>query len=169
MMWLPTVERKLLAFYAMYDSEFRDSEIDHSFAEIRPVLHMKFRDIKEYTNGLADRKKRTNCESETDDAPETNMSSSERKYMKWLRDLGAIESANTRLHERNLIQYIERGQHCYGITLKLSGWDLGNQYNCWFTRSGLRFREHKDHWIWIVISFLSGILGGALVNWVSQR
>jgi hypothetical protein len=55
-----------------------------------------------------------------------------------------------------------------GIILKLEGYDLGRKYSSWWTRSGLCFAEYKNHWIWIIISFLGGVLGALLINWLSK-
>lgn len=80
-----------------------------------------------------------------------------------------IKKANQRLEERGLIKL--RRNHpgtMMGITLKIEGYDLGRKYSSWWTRSGLWFEEYKHHWIWIIVSFLVGIIGGLLINWLSK-
>lgn len=54
------------------------------------------------------------------------------------------------------------------LEFTLKGLDLANKYNCWFTRSGLWFAECKDHWLWLILGFIGGILGALLVNWLSN-
>ena len=56
-----------------------------------------------------------------------------------------------------------------GITLYQQGHDLGKKYNSsWLVWSGLWFAEYKDHWFWLILGFLGGIIGAVLVNWLSK-
>jgi hypothetical protein len=82
-----------------------------------------------------------------------------------------IIAVNTVLRERGLIE--SRGNTDYTsaptqVSLTISGYDLGRKYNSWCTRSGLWFAEYKDHWFWLVLSFLGGIIGALVVNWLSN-
>jgi len=54
------------------------------------------------------------------------------------------------------------------VRLTPEGMRLGSKYNSWFSSSGLWFAEYKDHWLWYVLSFLGGITGALLVNWLSR-
>jgi hypothetical protein len=72
------------------------------------------------------------------------------------------------LHERALIEYHERGTGQYEVRILLAGWDLGDKYMSWWSRGGLWFREYKDHWVWLIVSFLGGVLGTLLVQWLSD-
>jgi len=54
------------------------------------------------------------------------------------------------------------------VELTLRGWDLGRKYNHWFTRTGLWFAEYKQHWIWIIVAFLGGIVGTLIVQWLKN-
>ncbi len=54
------------------------------------------------------------------------------------------------------------------MQLSLEGNDLGRKYSSWWTRSGLWFTEYGNHWIWIIVSFLGGVIGGLLINWLSK-
>jgi len=52
------------------------------------------------------------------------------------------------------------------ITLTIKGYDLGRKYSSWWAKSGLWFAEYKDHWFWLILSFLGGIIGALIVNWI---
>ena len=84
--------------------------------------------------------------------------------LKWLHEKEAVEVANRRLQDRHLVNVHEDGTGIYGVTMMLEGRDLGRKYNSWFDRSGLWFREYKDHWVWLIVSFLGGVLGALLVQ-----
>lgn len=80
-----------------------------------------------------------------------------------------LKISNDGLEKREFIK-IQKHQHCdgvVGIGLTIKGCDLGRKYSSWWTRSGLLFTEYKNHWIWIIISFLGGIIGALLINWLS--
>lgn len=81
-----------------------------------------------------------------------------------------LEIVNAGLKKRNLIniQEHESCQDVAGISLTIEGQDLGGKYNSWWIRSGLWFAEYKHHWIWLIVSFLGGIIGGLLINWLSK-
>lgn len=72
----------------------------------------------------------------------------------------------------NLKNFLSSEENMIGQTiilkLTLNGVDLANKYDNWFTRTGLWFAEYKDHWLWLILSFLGGILGALLVNWLSK-
>ena len=57
---------------------------------------------------------------------------------------------------------------CNDITLRLTleGYDLASKYDCWFSRTGLWFAEYKDHWIWLILGFLGGIIGALILEWL---
>jgi len=55
-----------------------------------------------------------------------------------------------------------------GVSLTLEGYDLARRYQGWFGRTGLWFREYKHHWIWLLVSFLGGVLGALVVEWLSR-
>jgi len=54
------------------------------------------------------------------------------------------------------------------LSLTIQGYDLGRQYNSRWIKTGLWFAEYKHHWIWLIVSFLGGIIGALLVNWLSR-
>lgn len=70
----------------------------------------------------------------------------------------------------NFLASSEDDIECDNITLRLTleGYDLGRKYSSWWTCSGLWFEEYKNHWIWIIVSFLGGVIGGLLINLLSK-
>jgi len=81
-----------------------------------------------------------------------------------------LKISNAGLERREFIK-LQKHEHCdgvAGISLSIKGYDLGRKYSSWWTRSGLWFAEYKNHWIWIIISFLGGVLGALLINWLSK-
>ena len=76
--------------------------------------------------------------------------------------------ASETLDRRKLIILMPRQGDDITLELTLEGYDLGRKYSSWWTRSGLWFAEYKHHWIWLIVSFLGGIIGGLLINWLSK-
>jgi hypothetical protein len=80
-----------------------------------------------------------------------------------------IEQITTRLGNLGLIQIhilpcspIERL-----IILTPNGLQLGRKYSSWWLRSNLWYEEHlKNHWIWVIIGFLGGVISGLLIKWL---
>jgi len=81
-------------------------------------------------------------------------------------------SATRVLNERGLVMLgdTDRRQANRSIYVGLTpaGYDLGRKYNSRFARSGLWFSEYKDHWVWLIVSFIGGVLGSLLVQWLSR-
>jgi len=88
--------------------------------------------------------------------------------MEWLAEKEAVEVTNKMLQDRHLVAVCENGTAIYTVTMTLEGRDLGRKYNSWFDRGGLWFREYKDHWVWLIVSFLGGVLGALIVQWLSN-
>ncbi len=76
--------------------------------------------------------------------------------------------ASERLMRRNFLDFLNNQGDALTVQLSLQGYDLGRKYSSWWTRSGLWFAEYKDHWFWLIISFLGGIIGALVVNWLSK-
>jgi len=99
----------------------------------------------------------------------------EKNYEKQIKRLLAtrhrLERANKLLEERKLIalKSHETDRDACAIKLTLEGYDLGRRYASWWTCSGLWFQEYKNHWIWVIISFLGGVLGGFISSWLTRR
>ncbi|MFA5239428.1 MAG: hypothetical protein WC476_06945 [Phycisphaerae bacterium] len=104
------------------------------------------------------------------------------EFKTWLKDRDRISIANEALEKRGLIT----GSHIPQVfvagcaydnaesnprltfSLTISGYDLGRKYNSWWSYSNLWYAEYiKNHWIWVIVAFLAGIIGPRLVNWVS--
>lgn len=97
----------------------------------------------------------------------------------WHKEWSRVITANKALEERGLII----GSHDNDIfirttkeagpnprltfSLTITGYDLGRKYNSWWSQSGLWFAEYKDHWFWLIVGFLGGIIGGLFINWLS--
>jgi hypothetical protein len=81
-----------------------------------------------------------------------------------------LEIANAHLRDRKLIEITPHKSEpgVAGVFLTPEGCDLGRKYNSWFDRSSLWFREYKDHWVWLIVSFLGGVLGTLLVQRLSD-
>ena len=85
---------------------------------------------------------------------------------KWDMVFNAINNLKGR--EFIHFEYEEEDLSKFKISLTLKGYDLGRKYSSWWTRSGLWFAEYRHHWIWLIVSFLGGIIGALLVNWLSN-
>ena len=76
--------------------------------------------------------------------------------------------ASERLMQRIFLDFLNNQGDALTVQLSLQGFDLGRKYSSLWTRSGLCFAEYKDHWFWLIISFLGGIVGALIVNWLSK-
>jgi hypothetical protein len=79
-----------------------------------------------------------------------------------------VKIASKTLERRNLIAFLNDRGDALWVQLSLEGYDLGRKYSSWWTWTGLLFAEHKNHWIWVTISFFGGILATLLVQWLSK-
>ncbi len=83
-----------------------------------------------------------------------------------------VNVATNRLEKRGLIKirYGPEGSNSEwrGISLTIDGYDLGEKYSHWFTRTGLLYQEYKKHWVCVIIAFLLGILTTLIVSWLSR-
>ncbi len=86
------------------------------------------------------------------------------EMMKKLVNRTIVDAANDALEKRDLIQLsMDDIRLDIKVSLTLQGYDLGRKYSWWFTLTGLRFAEYRNHWIMLILGFLGGILGGILV------
>jgi hypothetical protein len=93
------------------------------------------------------------------------------EFKAWLKDRNKVIIANKALEKRGLITSpnLELEPSApITISLSITGYDLGRKYNSWWSRSGLWFAEYKDHWFWLIVGFLGGIIGALIVNWLSN-
>jgi hypothetical protein len=77
------------------------------------------------------------------------------------------ESIDRYLRERGLIETdVLAGKKLVSLTSE--GFCLGQKYNSWWSRSNLWYSEYiKNHWIWLILSFLGGVISGLLIKWLS--
>jgi hypothetical protein len=154
-MWLPKEERDLLAYYYKkimkpnewytFDPWANPDELSDSigyFRRIRRTLRRAkyWLRAKVFSSAKVDDERR------------------------WDREW----AANERLHERKLIELGRREIDKVPVKLSLQGWDLGRKLKNPFVRSGLWFAEYKDHWVWLVVAFLGGILAALITNRLSK-
>jgi len=156
-MWLPKDERTLLQGYYVTIGEVNEQ---HEFPLGNLMGFIKSR--------------------ASDPLPPADDPQRAKKYKTWLKDWNRIITANKALEERGLINlphennifthiYKEAGTHPrLTVSLTITGYDLGRKYKSWWSWSGLWFAEYKDHWFWLIVSFLGGVLGGLLINWLSR-
>ena len=165
-MWLPREERQLLMFYAVYDADLNENPMPFSVGELQEVAvgRLCAGQIAECVKRVKGRKGEVSQGAPRNEENGRGPSA----HMGWLQAKGVIESANKRLQERGLIEARECGTGQYEVTITLTGWDLGCKYNSWWDRTGLWFREYKDHWIWLIVSFAGGVLGALVVKWLSS-
>jgi hypothetical protein len=158
-MWLPKDERRLLSYYYQQISKV---ETNQAF-EIKDLIKaLKRKQVK---------------------PPKTK-----REII--LETYNLLENVNNLLSSRGLITWenldsnsISVARFCdhptsqklfedttvnLRIKLTIEGYDLGRKYNSWWDRSGLWFAENKDHWFWLIVSFLGGIICTLVVNWLSK-
>lgn len=98
-------------------------------------------------------------------------------YQQWvavgssfLRRKPIDEGVDRRLRDRGLIiTDISLSENDIRVSLTSEGRRLGKIYSHSFlVYSGLWFAEYKDHWFWLILSFLGGVIGALLVNWLSS-
>jgi hypothetical protein len=161
-MWLPKDERRLLQGYFLKIGEVEKEkwfEITNWIPVMKSVrVKHAVPNVKEYVSGSA---------GNNYTGGNLNVANNHQ----YLTDNHRLDVANKALEQRELIK-IHKHQsepNVAAIALTISGYDLGRKYNSCWIRSGLWFAEYKDHWFWLIISFLGGIIGGVLVNWLSQN
>jgi hypothetical protein len=156
-MWLPKDERKLLQGYYVTIGEVGEQ---HEFPLEKLMGFIK--------------------SSASVHLPPADDPQHAKKYNVCPKDWNRVITANKALEERRLITgshdndifahiYKEAGPNPrLTFSLTINGYDLGRKYSSWWTRSGLCFAEYRHHWIWLIVSFLGGIIGALLVNWLSN-
>ncbi len=180
-MWLPTDERYvLLAYYAnVFDLNDRNVEkylkqaklfhsTDWTYVLKRPLW------IPMVSSWLVKRRaKSIRAYGERDVSPshESILSKNGRKIIeKTIQMQRRLQIANAHLTDRQLVEITPHSSEpgIEGVFLTLEGYDLARCYSNWFDRTGLCFREYKDHWIVMVVGFVVGVLGTLVVQWCSD-
>ncbi len=179
-MWLPKDERHVLAaYYAnVFDLEDRnvtrylDSEkwfrLNNWTSVLRPPQWIPVASL--WLVQRRARQIRTYGDSVTRNSGEDIWSGDGARIIaKTIQVMKRLEVANARLQGRQLVAiHPHQSEHgVAGIRLTLQGYDLARRYSRWFGRTGLWFREYKDHWLWLIVSFLGGIVGALVVQWLA--
>ena len=153
-MWLTVDERRILTGYYRLIKTVDDESV-FQIDDLEPLLktYANCSQIKEY-------------EYADSDSPATSVQELKAQIAKHLQSSNRISNANSLLAARQLIT-IKNHQHANGVvivTLTLAGYDLGRKYASWWTRTGLCFSEYKDHWLWLIVGFIGGILGSLVLK-----
>ena len=163
-MWLPKDERRLLEGYYVHIGEV-EKEKWFDMPDWIPVINsLRVRHCACKVKGYFEGSKKP---SEHDKLDPKDRGGSMKK---WLKCRNRINIANTSLKARKLIELHNHQSESdvKAISLTIQGYDLGRKYSSWWTRSGLWFAEYKHHWFWLIVSFLGGIIGALIVNWLSR-
>ena len=79
------------------------------------------------------------------------------------------KTASKILGRRNLIAFFHNHGDALTVQLSLEGHDLGRKYSSWWLRSNLWYAEYiKNHWIWLIGSFIAGIIATSIAQWLSK-
>jgi hypothetical protein len=160
-MWLPKDERRLLSgFYQLIGEIGKDRPYHES--NLMPLLgrHPNFDEVTEYGKSSS-----TSVGLKTKEDLEALKSG----IKPAIEQKARVEKANKMLVARGMIT-IRPHQHEYGVILiglTLEGYDLGRRYRSRLERSGLWFERHRNHWVWLLVSFVGGILGTLLTQWLT--
>lgn len=158
-MWLPKDERKLLSYYYR---QINTVETDQRF-EIRDLIKV----LRKKEQSGPPRTKREIILGTYNTLENVNNLLSQRNLIAWENLNPDSISAAYQYDHPTSQELFENTEVNLRISLTIKGYDLGRKYSSWWTRSGLWFAEYKNHWIWLIISFLGGIIGGLLINWLS--
>jgi len=162
-MWLPKDERRLIEGYYINIGEV-EKEKWFGMSNWIPVIRTLR--VKDRAQEVKSCFKGGKLQSEHD---KLNTKEPAGSMKKWIKDRNRVNIAITALEARKLIRLHphQNEPDVKAVRLTIDGYDLGRKYSSWWTRSGLWFAEYKKHWIWIVVSFLGGVIGGLLINWLS--
>ena len=160
-MWLPKDEGKLLRYYY------------HQINKVEAAQNFEIRDIikafgKKERSGPPQAKMQIILDTYTR-LEDVNNLLSQRNLIKWenlspdsIRVLQALPKTSEAL------SWPENTNVNLCITLTIKGYDSGRKYSSRWTHSGLWFAEYRDHWFGLILSFLGGIVGALIVNWLSK-
>lgn len=150
-MWLPRDERRLLWYYYHRINKV-DGEESFDLGELTESLIC--RSLKELRQRERERCDKDGAEQARD----------------YVNERDRVNVANRALQKRGLIELVQYSgvREVKRITLNLEGYDLGRKYSSWWDCTGLWFKEYKNHWIWIIVSFLGGVIGALRVSWLSR-
>jgi hypothetical protein len=155
-MWLPKDERQVLrGYYHMF------SEIDVQEAYRRSDLCRLLNKRCDPTTIPEYGESSPGTASRTDDFDRLKQ-----ECRAMIEREARLQTANQFLSARRLItvQDHEHERDVVLIALTLDGYDLGRRYSRFMERSGLWFQEWRNHWIWLIVGFLGGILATLLMD-----
>lgn len=169
-MWLPKDERKLLtAYYVKIHSEKGLEDVaKEKWYQVSDLINiLRSPNLKKAAKKLPDQSVSDAIRSNSQD--ECNIEKLKKEIKDYLHYETKVNVANSKLERRGLITIRDVRQKSWrGISLNIHGYDLGEKYSCWFTRTGVAYQEYKKHWIWVVVGFLLGILATLIVSWLSK-
>jgi len=153
-MWLPKDERSLLAGYYILLGEVNWEKWHKASTVSRLLSGRRYSTLPIYG------------EHDPEDnfvGPSVDPISDTEEYGAMLR---RVRVANELLAERGLVLIAahQSQSDVFGVKLTIKGYDLGRSLSKWFTRSGLWFREYKDHWLWLIMAFFGGALCNQLLD-----
>ncbi len=158
-MWLPKEERNLLSYYYQ---KINKVETNQTF-EIKDLIKA----LRRKQVGPSKTKREIILETYSVLENVNNLLSS-RGLITWINlDSNSIAAAHAYDHPTSQ-ELFENTTVSLRINLTIEGYDLGRKYSSWWSRTGLWFAEYKDHWFWLIVSFLGGIVGALVVNWLSK-
>lgn len=163
-MWLPRDERRLIEGYYINIGEI-EKEKWFEMSNWIPVIRTL--NVKNRAQKVKSYFKSGKSQSEHDKVDPKDLSGSMKR---WIQDMNRVNIATTALESRKLIRLHphQNESRVKAVSLTIDGYDLGRKYSSWFTRSGLLFAEYKNHWFWLILGFLGGIIGALIVNWLSS-
>lgn len=140
-MWIPKDERRLLAglYRLIGEPGTRNTYTDDSLATLLDSPR-SWRKVREYGQER---------DGEDDSFSMKHMERYKRKVQRLIRLQKRVTSALKALESRNLIRFSphENVGSVVMVELTVEGLDLGRKYANSFERSGLWFREYRDHWL----------------------
>jgi len=148
--YLPKEERRLLAGYFRMFGDVGNEEAYREGTLARLLRGAKT--VPSYED-----------DSET---PEPDMEKLKAAIKRLITGRRQVEAANRRLLARGLIRLSrhESVADVVVVSLTLEGFDLGRRYATWFTSTQLLFREYKDHWLWLLLGVIGGMLGTLILD-----
>jgi hypothetical protein len=156
-MWLPKDERLLLS--GLYHNVQDGEDLAFEVQDLATCFKHGYRKqkIPEYRDA---------------NGPQHGIKSEDSAYMEaYFENDERVRSAIRRLAGRGLITHVDH-QHVRNVVVigpTLAGHDLGGQYSKLFSRTGLWFREYKDHWLWLLVAFIGGGFVGGIVSNLADR
>ena len=156
-MWLPKDERRLLrGYYRLLREVGRSRGYRESDLEKLLESHPKYDEIREYGKG----------ESTAEPEGSFDLERARRAVTKAVAMDQRFHLANGHLEERGMIEIIRhQTEHdVIFVSLMLSGYDLGRKYAKSWDRTGLWFAEYRNHWIWLILGFLGGIIAALIID-----